>query len=133
MTKPSAKKSKSSCETGHDFPRIHADRSQDNQDGRVAPVAVVRWDKRRQAIRQPRPSARWRSLRHQQYGGRSAAVIVGGNTIVYFLDYGTVFRITPDGTFSTLVVFDNRPLGSQPCGLVQGPDGNFYGATQWDG
>ena len=40
---------------------------------------------------------------------------------------GTVFKMTPDGAFTTLVVFTNgeRPFG----GLLQASDGNLYGAT----
>ena len=43
---------------------------------------------------------------------------------------GTVFRITSDGTFTTLASFDGADDGSQPeAALVQGPDGAFYGTT----
>lgn len=43
--------------------------------------------------------------------------------------YGTVFKITPDGTLTTLYAFDFTH-GSQPqSGLLQGNDGNFYGTT----
>jgi uncharacterized repeat protein (TIGR03803 family) len=42
---------------------------------------------------------------------------------------GTVFRITPSGTLTTLHSFD-RQDGYEPiAGLVQGTDGNFYGTT----
>jgi uncharacterized repeat protein (TIGR03803 family) len=42
---------------------------------------------------------------------------------------GTVFRVTPDGTLTTLVSF-KLPDGGQPIGgLLQGSDGNFYGTT----
>jgi uncharacterized repeat protein (TIGR03803 family) len=46
-------------------------------------------------------------------------------------DYGTVFKITPSGTLTTLFTFTpNGPDGNIPDGmLVQGPDGNFYGTT----
>jgi uncharacterized repeat protein (TIGR03803 family) len=44
-------------------------------------------------------------------------------------DLGTVFKITPTGTLTTLHTFDGTN-GSQPlAGLVQGTDGNFYGTT----
>jgi uncharacterized repeat protein (TIGR03803 family) len=44
---------------------------------------------------------------------------------------GTVFRITTNGTFTTLVSF-NGGSGAQPMGaLVEGADGNFYGTTQY--
>ncbi|MGO8671961.1 MAG: choice-of-anchor tandem repeat GloVer-containing protein [Capsulimonadaceae bacterium] len=44
---------------------------------------------------------------------------------------GTVFQITPDGALTTLYTFF-APDGP-PEGLVQGPDGNFYGTTESGG
>jgi uncharacterized repeat protein (TIGR03803 family) len=47
---------------------------------------------------------------------------------------GTVFRITPSGTFTTLYNFCSQSDcsdGSQPSGLVQATDGNFYGTTAY--
>jgi uncharacterized repeat protein (TIGR03803 family) len=42
---------------------------------------------------------------------------------------GTVFKITPSGTLTTLVSFTGAN-GAQPqCTVVQGTDGNFYGTT----
>lgn len=42
---------------------------------------------------------------------------------------GTVFKITPEGTLTTLHSFDGADgLGPQ-AGLVQGQDGDFYGTT----
>jgi uncharacterized repeat protein (TIGR03803 family) len=51
--------------------------------------------------------------------------------------YGTVFKITPQGTLTTLYNFCDQPgcadgLGPQ-AGLVQGSDGNFYGTTAYGG
>ena len=45
-------------------------------------------------------------------------------------DQGTVFKITPSGTLTTVFPFCN-PLycGGNPVGMVRGADGNFYGAT----
>ena len=44
-------------------------------------------------------------------------------------DFGTVFKITPRGTLTTLHSF-NLADGAYPlAGLVQGRDGDFYGAT----
>jgi uncharacterized repeat protein (TIGR03803 family) len=51
---------------------------------------------------------------------------------------GTVFKITPSGTLTTLHTFCVRgtstwcPDGAEPNGLIQGTDGNFYGTT-WRG
>lgn len=43
--------------------------------------------------------------------------------------YGTVFKITPQGSLTTLHSFDNSD-GDYPIGtLVLGSDGNFYGVT----
>jgi len=46
-------------------------------------------------------------------------------------DYGcgTVFKITPSGTLTTLHSFDDHQDGATPNGLIQGADGNFYGTT----
>lgn len=53
---------------------------------------------------------------------------------------GTVFRITPAGTLTTLYSFCNVPTGD-PCrdgdgpraSLIQATDGNFYGTTMYGG
>jgi uncharacterized repeat protein (TIGR03803 family) len=48
-------------------------------------------------------------------------------------ELGTVFKITPSGTLTTLYTFGGTD-GSQPlAGLVQGSDGNFYGTTYMGG
>jgi uncharacterized repeat protein (TIGR03803 family) len=50
---------------------------------------------------------------------------------------GTVFKITPAGTLTTIYSFctaSNCSDGGQPvAGLVQGPDGLFYGVTTYGG
>jgi uncharacterized repeat protein (TIGR03803 family) len=43
--------------------------------------------------------------------------------------YGTVFRITTNGSYSTLVQFNIANGGIPYAGLVLGADGNFYGTT----
>jgi uncharacterized repeat protein (TIGR03803 family) len=44
-------------------------------------------------------------------------------------EYGTIFRMAPGGgSFSTLFTFD-ASTGSQPMGIIEGSDGNFYGTT----
>ena len=46
---------------------------------------------------------------------------------------GTIFKVSPTGTFTLLKEFD-RPDGMSPQGsLVEGRDGNFYGVTEWGG
>jgi uncharacterized repeat protein (TIGR03803 family) len=42
--------------------------------------------------------------------------------------FGTVFRITPSGTFTVLHSFDDTD-GFEPNGLILGSNGNFYGTT----
>jgi len=43
---------------------------------------------------------------------------------------GTVFRISPSGTYTSLYSFGSSPTdGTSPIRLVQGSDGNFYGTT----
>jgi len=47
---------------------------------------------------------------------------------------GTVFRISPSGSFSNLYSFTGGSDGKTPlAGLVQGSDGNFYGTTEFGG
>jgi len=50
-------------------------------------------------------------------------------------DYGTVFRISPSGTYASLYSFVGSPTdGANPeAVLVQGSDGNFYGTTIYGG
>lgn len=50
-------------------------------------------------------------------------------------DSGTVFKITPDGTYSVLYSFGGTPAdGTVPIGaLIQGSDGNLYGTTSTGG
>jgi uncharacterized repeat protein (TIGR03803 family) len=63
----------------------------------------------------------------------------GGNfygTTTYggaYTSYGTVFKMTPQGGLTTLHSFDGND-GSEPRGgLVQAPDGFFYGTTEAGG
>lgn len=47
---------------------------------------------------------------------------------------GTVFKITPSGTLTTLHVFEGTDgLGAYGAAMVQGIDGNFYGVTSAGG
>ncbi len=66
------------------------------------------------------------------YGGGNS-----GNGRCEFVDgCGTIFKITPSGTMTTVYSFCsqlNCADGDQPTGLVQGRDGNFYGTTAYGG
>ncbi len=56
-----------------------------------------------------------------------------GSAVNGGIGYGTIFKITPAGSFAVLVSF-NQTNGSYPyCRLVQGTDGNFYGTTSGGG
>ena len=49
---------------------------------------------------------------------------------------GTIFKITPTGTLTTLYNFSSfsAPDGASPgCPLIQSSDGNFYGTTLYGG
>jgi uncharacterized repeat protein (TIGR03803 family) len=51
-------------------------------------------------------------------------------------DLGTVFRLSPTGTMTTLAEFigDGSPAGKNPtASLIQAADGNFYGTTRGGG
>jgi uncharacterized repeat protein (TIGR03803 family) len=45
------------------------------------------------------------------------------------LGYGTVFRITTNGVFTSLASFNGTNGVSPMAGLIRGTDGNFYGTT----
>jgi uncharacterized repeat protein (TIGR03803 family) len=60
----------------------------------------------------------------------------GGHANVCSYGCGTVFKITPAGTLTTLYRFCAQAGcsdGDRPSALVQGSDGNFYGTTEFDG
>ena len=53
-----------------------------------------------------------------------------GTTPSYGADNGTVFRITPTGTLTTIYRFSGLADESNPlAALIQGSDGNLYGTT----
>jgi uncharacterized repeat protein (TIGR03803 family) len=58
-----------------------------------------------------------------------------GTTINGGTNYaGTVFRISPGGSYTLLHNFAGHPTdGAGPAGLVQGSDGNFYGMSNGGG
>ena len=53
----------------------------------------------------------------------------GGTSAACFGGCGTVFKITPGGTLTTLHSFDVTDGDGPIFGLVEGIDGNFYGTT----
>jgi len=60
------------------------------------------------------------------YGGSS--LVTGSNA-----GYGTVFKMTPSGSLTTLVSFTGLNGAHPLAGLVKGSDGFFYGTTGEDG
>lgn len=56
-----------------------------------------------------------------------------GTTPVGGVGYGTVFKMTPEGTITLLHSFNLTDGGTPFAGLVQGSDGNFYGTTSTGG
>jgi uncharacterized repeat protein (TIGR03803 family) len=63
------------------------------------------------------------------YGGNAEGGGVCGGS-----GSGTVFRISSSGNFTSLYSFGSSPNdGRTPNGLVQGSDGDFYGATLYGG
>ncbi len=57
----------------------------------------------------------------------------GGNILTCGSVCGTVFKITPGGTLTTLQSFSGPDGGDLFAGLVQANDGNLYGATHLGG
>ena len=63
-------------------------------------------------------------------GNFYGTTIGGGAYCIQNSGCGTVFKITPSGTLTTLHSFDDTDDGKAPFGgLVQATDGNFYGTT----
>jgi uncharacterized protein (TIGR03437 family) len=61
-----------------------------------------------------------------------------GSPMATAQQYGTVFKLTPSGTLTTLYSFCSQGQipcsdGSYPAGIVQGSDGNLYGTTRNSG
>jgi uncharacterized repeat protein (TIGR03803 family) len=70
-------------------------------------------------------------------GNFYGTTLYGGTNFINGVNVGTVFEITPSGTYTTLYSFcaqSNCADGYYPdAGLVQGTDGNFYGTTTLGG
>jgi len=54
---------------------------------------------------------------------------LGGTSTVCTLGCGTVFKMTPGGALTTLHSFDVTDGAAPMTSLIQGTDGDFYGAT----
>jgi uncharacterized repeat protein (TIGR03803 family) len=67
------------------------------------------------------------------YGTTYAGGTNDNCTVEGSIGCGTVFKITPQGTLTTLYSFDNTDGSYPQAGLVQGIDGNFYGTTSGGG
>jgi uncharacterized repeat protein (TIGR03803 family) len=65
-------------------------------------------------------------------GNFYGTTISGGNSPRQSYGYGTVFKMTSDGTLTRLYSFPGSGFtGIYPdAGLVEGPDGDFYGTTE---
>jgi uncharacterized repeat protein (TIGR03803 family) len=61
------------------------------------------------------------------YGTTAGTFIAGGS------GYGTVFKMTPAGTLTTLHTFHHSDGADPAAGLVLGTDENFYGTTLYGG
>jgi len=57
----------------------------------------------------------------------------GGTTASGAAGFGTVYRISPKGGFKSIYTFTGGADGSQPSGLMQAKDKNFYGITAYGG
>jgi uncharacterized repeat protein (TIGR03803 family) len=67
-------------------------------------------------------------------GNFYGTTINGGNTNLYGgSGCGTVFRVTTNGTLTTLVSFNGINGAFPSAALTLGNDGNFYGTTSGDG
>jgi uncharacterized repeat protein (TIGR03803 family) len=63
-------------------------------------------------------------------GNFYGTTVAGGNfSACNFYGCGTIFKLTPSGTLTTLHSFAGTDGASPLAGLVQGSDGNFYGTT----
>ena len=66
--------------------------------------------------------------------GNLYGTTIGGGTNAFNGSYGTIFRNTPSGAFTSLVSLDGNTMGaSVNAGLLLGTNGNFYGATYGGG
>ncbi|MDR3707558.1 MAG: Ig-like domain repeat protein [Capsulimonadaceae bacterium] len=77
----------------------------------------------------------WSSLVEGNDGCFYGTTLQGGDiTAINTLGYGTIFKVTADGSFSAIYSFTGGMDGASPQqGLILGSDGNFYGTAPWGG
>jgi len=74
------------------------------------------------------------SLKQGIDGNFYGTASVGGiNNCIPLSGCGTVFKISPDGTFQTLYSFDGTDGAAPNAALIQALDGEFYGTTMLGG
>jgi uncharacterized repeat protein (TIGR03803 family) len=66
-------------------------------------------------------------------GNLYGTTYIGGTSTACFDGCGTVYKITPSGTLTTLHSFDGTDGSFVEAALVQGTDGQFYGTTESGG
>jgi uncharacterized repeat protein (TIGR03803 family) len=80
------------------------------------------------ALNGPYADTIWDAMMQANDGNFYGTIKNGGTN-----GYGSVFKLTPDGTFTVLYSFSNTD-GSTPTGsLVQAGNGNLYGTTYYGG
>jgi uncharacterized repeat protein (TIGR03803 family) len=67
------------------------------------------------------------------YGTTRDTAAPGGNYGFGWYGHGTIFKITTNGTFTTLFAFSLTNGAFPRAGLILGNDGNFYGTTAGGG
>jgi uncharacterized repeat protein (TIGR03803 family) len=93
-----------------------------NQVFRVSPDGTVTT----LSTNRPAPSALVQGSDGNFYGTTSGG---GDLSLNNGYGFGTVFRMTPSGSLTTLVQFEGANDGGHPGALIQGGDGSFYGLT----
>ncbi len=96
-----------------------------------SPVTLVSFSGTNGAYLGTSPSQLFKASDGNFYGTTASGGVPDGTN-----SYGTIFRWSPNGTFTTLISFTgtNLPyLGANPSRLIQGTDGNLYGTTHAGG
>src|SRR5207247_6996649 len=55
------------------------------------------------------------------------------NTLLGYQFYGTIFKMTTNGSLTTLYALNYKDGTYPAAGLLEGSDGNFYGTTEFGG